>query len=76
MSPGDAIDHPFLFLQADFKTRPMPSSSFLSWSDNGLIHEAAGGRPAVPGPTGDDRSVQLDYDRAPFFAIAVVSRVT
>lgn len=64
MSPGDAIDHPFLFPQADFKTGPMPSSSFLSWSDNGLIYEAVGGRPAAPGPTGDNRSVQLNHDRA------------
>lgn len=64
MSPRDTIDHPFLFLQADFKTGPKPSSSFLSWSDNGLIHEDAG-------PTGGDRSVQLCHDRPH----VIVSRV-
>ena len=72
MSPGDTIDHPFLFPQADFKTGPMPSSSFFSWSDNSLTHKTAGGWPAAPGPTRDDRSVQFNHDRVH----ALVSTVT
>lgn len=73
-SAGEAIDPPFLFLQADLQTRPMLTSPD-SQSDSGLIYKATWGRPAAPGPTGDDRSVQLDYYRVSFFAIPIVSTV-